>query len=1663
MNNTLLKRCICSVLSIIMIFSSIFADGAVLHAFAEESKKKLYKYDNFDIEYLIGSEWDGAQSVNVKITNTGEESILNWYLKYNAGGTIENLYNAIIFSDSETGCVIKNNGYNYEIEPNSTVEFGYILRGESLNFPKDFDLCTKRIKKKTGFNVDFKVTSEWDKGFNGEIVITNISDKPIEAWTLAFDSNFEINNYWNCKLLSNSNGKYTFANKLWTTPIAVGSSASFGFSAALINGEKPYAKNWSLTEVVVDISEETDETEFNLIGFAEYSKESDAIVISWITEYENGSFEILSSDNGNDFESVANVKDTYSYEYKITEPFSKRYFKIRQTLDSGHTGESNVLLLCKDGDGYSMEFQDTDNDEVPDYLEKAFGLDINKADTDDDGLTDYEEMFLTGTDPTVYDSVKKGMADADADSDSDGLSNKKEIELGTDPIFADTDKDGLSDGDEVNKYHTDPLKADTDGDGISDGDEIAMGLDPLNPTTYGVPDSEYTFDVDLSEDSEAMSEINNDNSYKLSIEIKAAGNIENNIDVRESDYSETIKSPAIVGKSFDIEYDTSCKTEKIVLKFDLNKEIINDSESDIERFCVFKLFEDYNIILPVYTEYNSDDSLVYAQVDELGTYCLMDMEKLMESVSDNDSENAEDIAMLSSENKPVVYANSSNVSWQNSIDKSAINVAFVMDIRNNIDRETFDAIKSNVIKAASEVLKESPSAKIYLILQHYDKESRDNLGYTVIEDDDEAYFTDSVKIFDEIDYLHTYSVDKYHNYCVLSDAVKYVFDNCDNSKGTYFFSIFDSNDVVYRTSLVGEDIIGVTDSDDYGYEVLNKLAENKIDVSIISNIPPEYNLGYAIDLYKTTGGIYIDGLSGFSDEVLMHIYGYIPNHEKKSTAFYNGLNFEEMKLDSEVTKEYLSVAEELGTKMQEILTSDDRSALTEIRNAYSDYADSDNDFVYDFEEVDIFNSLIDWSDDGSIILPTIEDYCDIIGDKKVTKAMKEYIEENWDPLLTISIMPIVSDPTKPDTDDDGFVDYYEVLYNEKRCVSTYSNKSDLDDNSLFYLNPICKTEWEARSDMAHFVEIGGYNYDPKQHIIYSKYTPIQRFFGFARTVDLAADPILSSAIFCDPIYFFYDGKEYLLELWKGQYGLMSGTEVGLYYRKPCIADINYTISGAVDGLKHIVFSLEKYDKIDEMVKDKLDKEIDEYLNKDYSLKVLFKSVNYDFNAEEAIKLFKGGISVADYITNIIEGTQLDQISTKTAYDDEEEKWFRSAEIDDTIKVSYTVKTNKFDKDGEPMKDINGNPYIEEHPSDEIEYSVEKDHWWATGFEWGKYTDKEAFIEVKIQIEFDDAAMANAFVSGGDIPYALYKIDKSDKYDELIAMQQFGLAQAIGSSKMNHKSTSTEFTYNGGNIVYITYKNYFITNENQTDSKQVQSYYNKKIIQDVNWEFVKSYKKTKEIVGIPFEFSEDGVTEHILYTNDPNLMTVRDFANGMEESGFWLSKALHAHTVQSINMATLAVNNGGDRLSLAINLVNGSFGLEYGICNQYDTYMSIANSIFRYLDTGIPVTVDFLIMQLKENTMEGIDNRDDILTMIHNYGNRIYDGIGALGTQTYYDKNGNAVYLNELYEQWYERYTAMYGIDTIYTDSQYNYAVNHLMGMAMSLEYITQQINQLKRT
>ena len=68
-----------------------------------------------------------------------------------------------------------------------------------------------------------------------------------------------------------------------------------------------------------------------------------------------------------------------------------------------------------------------------------------------------------------------------ADLDSDGLSDgQEEFVLGTDPSLTDTDGDGLGDGTEVNTYASNPLAADTTGDGFTDGFLVSEGFIPTS-------------------------------------------------------------------------------------------------------------------------------------------------------------------------------------------------------------------------------------------------------------------------------------------------------------------------------------------------------------------------------------------------------------------------------------------------------------------------------------------------------------------------------------------------------------------------------------------------------------------------------------------------------------------------------------------------------------------------------------------------------------------------------------------------------------------------------------------------------------------------------------------------------------------------------------------------------------------------------------------------------------------------------------------------------------------------------------------------------------------------------------------------------------------------------------------------------------------------------
>lgn len=74
----------------------------------------------------------------------------------------------------------------------------------------------------------------------------------------------------------------------------------------------------------------------------------------------------------------------------------------------------------------------------------------------------------------------------------------------------------------------------------------------------------------------------------------------------------------------------------------------------------------------------------------------------------------------------------------------------------------------------------------------------------------------------------------------------------------------------------------------------------------------------------------------------------------------------------------------------------------------------------------------------------------------------------------------------------------------------------------------------------------GFAYDPYQDIFFSLMYPWQRELGYCRLYD-EASATLSMIIDCEPIRFEYNGRRWMIEFWKGQYGMNTGGEVGIYY------------------------------------------------------------------------------------------------------------------------------------------------------------------------------------------------------------------------------------------------------------------------------------------------------------------------------------------------------------------------------------------------------------------------------------------------------------------------------------------------------------------------------------
>lgn len=102
----------------------------------------------------------------------------------------------------------------------------------------------------------------------------------------------------------------------------------------------------------------------------------------------------------------------------------------------------------------------------------------------------------------------------------------------------------------------------------------------------------------------------------------------------------------------------------------------------------------------------------------------------------------------------------------------------------------------------------------------------------------------------------------------------------------------------------------------------------------------------------------------------------------------------------------------------------------------------------------------------------------------------------------------------------------------------------------------CMKPQEKVTLINELAEPFGFTYLSKQDIITSRIDAWQREFGYHAMFDQSASRF--NMIFdCEPIYFNYQNRTWMIEIWKGQYGINTGAEIGIYRAESMLSPEQY--------------------------------------------------------------------------------------------------------------------------------------------------------------------------------------------------------------------------------------------------------------------------------------------------------------------------------------------------------------------------------------------------------------------------------------------------------------------------------------------------------------------------
>lgn len=216
------------------------------------------------VTFTVTGSWDSGYNGAITIQNNNASPIVGWYLEWEGGPTVSSFWNGRYSVNRDLASVF-DDGWNNTIRPGAKVSLGF--GGEGRLYENIVNCTVNGVAAEVVYDgalpdpggsagsggdggasdnddddavivtppapgaaptVTFSVTSNWDSGYNGAIVIKNNDSAPIVGWLLEWNDGPAVSSLWNGAYQSDGD----FASVLdagWNNTIPAGGTVTLGF------------------------------------------------------------------------------------------------------------------------------------------------------------------------------------------------------------------------------------------------------------------------------------------------------------------------------------------------------------------------------------------------------------------------------------------------------------------------------------------------------------------------------------------------------------------------------------------------------------------------------------------------------------------------------------------------------------------------------------------------------------------------------------------------------------------------------------------------------------------------------------------------------------------------------------------------------------------------------------------------------------------------------------------------------------------------------------------------------------------------------------------------------------------------------------------------------------------------------------------------------------------------------------------------------------------------------------------------------------------------------------------------------------------------------------------------------------------------------------------